>query len=38
MTKKKFLKKKLKNKDAVHFEGKYYCDCRIRKYRDYLSK
>lgn len=37
LSKKKFEKKKKKNPDAVHWEGNYYCACRIRNYRKWLA-
>lgn len=36
MTKKELMKKKRK-KDETHFEGKYFCDCRIRNIRKWLA-
>lgn len=37
MTKKDFYKKRKKNKDACHWEGQFYCDCRVRNYRKWLG-
>lgn len=38
ISKKKFEKKKLKNKDAVHWEGKHYCDCKVRNFRKWIGE
>lgn len=35
---KNFLYKKKPKKDHGHWEGKYWCDCKVRNYRKWLWK
>jgi hypothetical protein len=35
---KKKLRQKKRSGEEAHYEGKYFCDCRIRNYRKWLGK
>lgn len=37
ISKRDFHRKCKKNPDAVHWEGKCYCNCRVRNYRKWLA-
>ena len=37
ISKKDLYKKIKKNKDASHWEGKWFCDCRVRNIRKWLA-
>jgi hypothetical protein len=37
ISKKDLRKKKPNRKETGHWEGKYWCDCRTRNYRAWLS-
>jgi len=37
VTKKDLDKKKPFNRDLGHWEGKYWCNCRVRNYRKWLG-
>jgi len=37
LSKKDYLKKKANLKEASHWEGKYFCNCRTRNIRKWLG-
>ena len=37
MSKKTFQKKRVRRKDSIHWEGDYFCDCRVRNLRKWLG-
>jgi hypothetical protein len=37
LSKKKYIKKKANKKEASHWEGKVFCNCKTRNIRKYLG-